>query len=181
MSLERDLRKQCKTGIKTMNKIPAIWGFVLLGGLVGAASALSTSSAETPSFLNVSSPPAASAGGTTATMRAQAEFVTPATYKVEHQPMTMGPDAATQTHIVTREAYVTIGGVPGETVLVSCNVSSTQNAHTNIRDCGGQQAVEQHAILSGQKLDDGVLLTDDLMPNDTGKSDSAVTFEVSYM
>ena len=162
-----------------MNKIPAIWGFMVLGGLIGAGSALSTSSAETPSFLNGA--PAGFAGNATAPMRAQAEFVTAATYKVEHQPMTVQPGAATQAHLITREAYVTIGGVPGETVLVTCNVASTHNAHTNIRDCGGQPAVEQHAIMSGQEFDDGVLLTNDLMPNDKGKSDSTVTFEVSYM
>jgi hypothetical protein len=160
----------------------AKWGFVALGALIGASVALTAARAETPSLVTAEKTPTVSNGSATTNLRTQAEFVSAATYTVEHQPMTIkkSDPASVETNIVTREAYVTIGGLPGETVSVTCDVSSMHEQLRNVRDCGGQPRVEQRLIMSGQKLDDGVLLTNDLMPNETGKSDSTVSFEVSY-
>lgn len=158
------------------------WGFAAFGCMTLAMSALSTSYADNLSFLNMGAETTVSSGSAGTAVGMNAEFLTAATFKIEHEPMTMQKRAAgfNINNIVTHEAYVTIGGLPGETVLLTCNVASHRDAGNGVRDCGGDPVVKQHAILSGEKLDNGVVLTDDLMPNDSGKSESTVTFEVSY-
>lgn len=168
--------------VTRMKDLPIKLGFLALMAFIGASAAVSTSSAETPTFLDTKKPPEVSDGKVSADINGHAQFISAATYKVEHQPMTVttADPSKVETHIVTKEAYVTIGGLPGETVAVTCDVSRMDKDRKNVRDCGGQPSVEQRMIMSGQKLDDGVLLTDDLMPNDKGKSESTVSFEVSY-
>lgn len=158
------------------------YGIATFACLAWALAVFSTSFADGLSFLNTGADTTVSSGSAGTAVAMNAEFLTAATFKIEHEPLTMPKQGALDIdHIVTREAYVTIGGLPGETVLLTCNVSSHHDTQTSIRDCGGDPVVQQHAIMSGQKLDDGVLLTNDLMPNDSGKSDSTVSFEVSYL
>ncbi|MEZ0224937.1 MAG: hypothetical protein ACAH83_10310 [Alphaproteobacteria bacterium] len=159
------------------------YGIATFACMVWGLSVLSTSFAEKLSFLNTGAETTVNSGSAGTAVGMNAEFMTAATFKVEHEPFTVGSPGAVMDihHIVTREAYVTIGGLPGETVLLTCDVSSRHDASTRVRDCGGEGAVQQHEIKSGQKLDNGVLLTNDLMPNDTGVSESTVSFEVSYL
>ena len=148
-----------------------------------ASAAVTSCLADMPAFLSTSANTTVSSGSANTNVGLKAEFVIAATYSVEHEPMTMTlqPAVVDTNHIVTREAHLTIGGVPGETVVVTCDVTNATKDRKSVRDCGGAPNVVQKAIMSGQQIDSGVLLTKDLMPNGTDKSESTVTFDVTYM
>ena len=121
----------------------------------------------------------------TANINAKVQFMQAAVITAKYDPMDPSKvDAPAPTEIASATAWqklhLNVTGLPGETVYMTCNVTNPGNASAQ-RDCGGNNGPEQHAIHAGHPFDNGILLTNDLMPNPSGKSESSVNIEISYI
>lgn len=166
-----------------MKNRAAILGIFTLGYLLGASSPLSLSLAEQAPLVNMNAQTTVSSGAASTSLGMTAKFTQAAAIAASYEPMDMNkalPDIDIQ-QAVSRKLSLKIGGLPGETVFMTCNVSDLEDAAKGKRDCGGNADIAQHAIPAGQQFDNGILLTRDLMPNPSGQSKSSVTIEVSYL
>lgn len=155
-----------------------IAGFIL-GCLLPATGLLAPSFAEQPSRLNMSAETTVSTGSASASVGMNANFTQGAAVEAHYEPMDV-EKAKAQLEVaeaVKRDLHLKITGLPGETAYFTCNVTAAGSQ----RDCGSLEQVKLHTIKANEKYDNGILLTPDLMPNPTGKSESSVNIEVSYL
>lgn len=114
----------------------------------------------------------------TVDVRATVSFIQGVEMQVEHEPVDkVLPEIDTQ-HAVTTKATIVIRGLPDEQALMTCGVESTNRAN---RDCAGGAHISQHSIMGNHSLESGILLTNDLLPNPTGLSESSIAIEVTYL
>lgn len=150
--------------------------------VIGASLLLSTSSAQVLLPRDTALDPSVK-------VEAKAKFQAAAFIMIEHEPFSFdgafpAPDVM---KAVTRQASISVKGLQGETVVMTCNVESRKgenfvddrNVHT--RDCNGAAQTHLQVIMSGQRYDNGVLLTKDLLPDPAGDVASNISIEVTYI
>ncbi|MDD9900571.1 MAG: hypothetical protein OXT65_06295 [Alphaproteobacteria bacterium] len=129
-------------------------------------------------------PPVETSLDTQLQIEAKAKFKAVGYIMVEHESMKFSKFAPASKRSFTRQAYVSVKGLPGETLVMTCGViKQTQLRHpgaNNTRDCSGGSTVIAHNIVSGRRVDSSIMLTPDMIPN-AGGNHSAVSIEVSYI
>lgn len=112
---------------------------------------------------------------------AKARFRPAAYVRVEHEPFILSNiiPFMDETMTVTKQAFVSVRGLPGETVTMTCSVEN--GAKVQNRDCAGYKTTEPKIIMAGHTVDNSILLTNDLLPDTSGESDSSISIEVTYI
>lgn len=139
-----------------------------------ASALLSTSSAQQVTSVNANSAIAPSVQ-----MQAKVKFIEAAFIIFEHEPFKLSniiPLIDTE-QTVTTQAFVSVKGLSGETVSMTCSVESDT---IGTRDCDGSAQTQARSIMSGTRLDNNILLTDDLLPDPSGETAGSISIEVTY-
>lgn len=161
------------------HKTAVITGICALAfaALLQQASAQTVQKEQRP-IIDTQARPVKAGSSVTAEVRASATFIQGVEMKVEHEPVDkVLPQIDTQNAVTTR-ATVAIRGLPDEQALMTCGI---ETATHDRRDCAGGKNVAQHAIMGGYGFESGILLTNDLLPNPTGMSESSISIEVTYL
>ncbi len=127
----------------------------------------------------------------TTTIESKANFKPAAYILVEHEAFSLSSFVSPDLDIgkvFKKQAYVSVHGAPGESVMYSCNIEtlSGENQKTDgssiaKQGCDGSQTPIPQQIASGQRIYNAVKLTSGMFPHDGGPSDSRITIEVSYI
>ena len=155
-------------------------GILAAAVVIASALALGTSEAETPapqaftSMKQKQEKPSAD-------VAASAEFVQAAVFQVQHEPLNESVPGIETGNAVKRMAYITVSGLLDETMVMTCGIESRTNGIKRTRDCAGAAEISGHALMGGQSVDSGILLTRDLLPNGQDASDSSISIEVTYL
>jgi hypothetical protein len=166
-----------------MRRWAAKLGTGILAAALVASVTLSPSSAE-----NVYPVNANTALAPTAHLQAKAKFVQGAFIAVHHVSFEFSkiiPLISGHRGLTTR-ASISVKGLAGETVVLTCNVESVGERDVALnsprrRDCGGSAKARPISILSGRRIDNDILLTSDLLPDSAGNVASAISIEVTYI
>ena len=88
-----------------------------------------------------------------------------------------------------KQAYVSVKGAEGETVMYSCSVDMLMSlkrlaggeASIKRRDCNGSDDIHPRQIVSGQRVYNTVSLNNNMLPHEGGPRESHVTIDVMYL
>lgn len=150
---------------------------IALAALLPPAAAQSVQKQQN-ALIDTKARPVKAGGSVTAEVRASVSFIQGVEVKVEHETIDKAlPQIDTQ-NAVTTKATIAINGLPDELALMTCGVETVARSR---RDCAGGSNVAQHAIMGNHSLESGILLTNDLLPNPTGQSESSIAIEVTYL
>lgn len=138
----------------------------------------------------IPSPSAAKGAKTRVSIEATAEFIPAAHILVEHDAFTVPRKrgVARNGFRISRQTAVSVKGVRGERVMLSCLVETVDGdmrradgANVHSRDCEQAEIPVLRSIVSGERALGTVHLTDDMLPNHKGKSHAGILIEVSYI
>lgn len=122
-------------------------------------------------------------------IQSKAHF-TPAAYiLVEHEAFALSSFSSIDNgKTFKKQAYVSIHGAPGETVMYSCNIETltskeqlADGSSIKKQGCDGTSATRPRQIASGQRVYNAVRLSNNMFPQENGTVDSRVMIEVSYI
>ena len=120
-------------------------------------------------------------------IESKAKFIAAAFIMVEHEPFSLAKfiQIVDTDMSVTRQAFVSVRGLPGESVYLTCGIErkngGTSSGNRITRDCDGSEDVVSKRMMSGEREDTEIWLTDDLLPDSKGSSDSSISIEATYL
>ena len=124
---------------------------------------------------------------------ASANF-TPAAYiMIQHEaffiPKKAVKAAMTSDYQYKRQTYISVHGVQGESVMVSCDIQSfdlqdhyIDGSNTNTHGCDGNAPDQPQEVVSGQRVSKKVTLSNSMLPNSLDKDiKKTISINISYI
>jgi len=83
-----------------------------------------------------------------------------------------------------KDTYISVHGMPGEEVNVTCQVDHSFNKKMKTlranRDCAGEKQAKIYSAISGQKIDNPVEISQDMLAKGE-EQESFISLQVSYI